>query len=165
MKLNYCPECGKKLRIKEQQHADPALYCDTCQEFRFPIFSSAVAVVLLNEEQSHMILIRQYGEAKRMLVSGYVDKGETAESAVIREVREELGMTARNIQYLGSHYYPPSETLMLNYAATVSETAAAPNWEVDSWEWIPINEALPSVEPGDLAEDFLRDYETYRSVK
>ena len=120
MKLNYCPECGKKLRIKEQQHTDPALYCDTCQEFRFPIFSSAVAVVLLNEEQSHMILIRQYGEAKRMLVSGYVDKGETAESAVIREVREEL---------------------------------------------IPINEALPSVEPGDLAEDFLRDYETYRSVK
>ena len=112
-----------------------------------------------------MILIRQYGEAKRMLVSGYVDKGETAESAVIREVREELGMTARNIEYLGSHYYPPSETLMLNYAATVSESAAAPNWEVDSWEWIPINEALPSVEPGDLAEDFLRDYETYRSVK
>ena len=165
MNIKYCPECGKILRIKEQQHADPALYCDACQDFRFPIFSTAVAVVLLNEEQTHMILIRQYGEAKRMLVSGYVDKGETAENAVIREVREELGMTAQGIHYLGSHYYPPSETLMLNYAATVPETAAVPNWEVDSWEWIPINEALPSVEAGDLAEDLLQDYETYRSTK
>ncbi len=165
MKLNYCPECGKILRIKEQQHADPALYCDSCQEFRFPIFSTAVAAVLLNEEHTHMILIRQYGEAKRVLVSGYVDKGETAENAVVREVREELGMTAGSIHYLGSHYYLPSETLMLNYAATVSETVAVPNWEVDSWEWIPIDEALPGVEPGDLAEDLLQDYEIYRSAK
>lgn len=165
MNMNYCPECGKKLRMKEQQHDAPAPYCDSCQAFRFPSFSTAVVAVLLNREQTHTILIRQYGEAKRMLVSGYVDKGETAENAVAREVREELGMTVQSIHHLGSHYYAPSETLMLNYAVTVQEAAATPNWEVDSWEWIPINEAVTSVEPGDIAEDFLREYEAYRSTR
>ena len=162
MILNYCPECGRKLSLKEQQNSIPALYCEECKEYRFPIFSTAVAVVLLNAEQTQMILIRQYGEAKRVLVAGYIDKGESAEESVIREVREELGMTVRDLHFLGSHYYSPSETLMLNYAATVSENIASPNWEVDSWEWIPVESALKCVEQGDLAELFLLDFEEHR---
>ena len=163
MNMNYCPECGKKLRKRAQRNTDPAPYCDLCQQFRFPIFNTAVAVVLLNAERTHTLLIRQYGESKRVLVAGYIDKGETAEKAVAREVREELGMTIQSAHFLSSHYYPPSETLMLNYTAIVSERIPIPNWEVDSWEWIPVEDALTSVEPGDIAEDFLRDYEEYRS--
>ena len=162
MEINYCPECGRKLRMKEQHNSPPAPYCDGCGDYRFPIFSTAVAVVLLNPARTHMILIRQYGEAKWMLVAGYIDKGETAEHAVAREVREELGMTVRDISFLGSHYYQPSETLMLNYCAVVVESEAVPGWEVDSWEWVPVEDALSLAEPGDLAEVFLLDYEEYR---
>ena len=165
MKMNYCPACGTKLHMKAQPNADPALYCDTCGEFRFPIYSTAIAVVLTNEEQTHMLLIRQYGEAKRVLAAGYVDKGETAEDAVVREIGEELGMTVHNLTFLASHYYAPSETLMLNYAATVEESIATPNWEVDSWEWVPVDQALSSVETGDLAEVLLLDYEEYRNSR
>lgn len=164
MEIRYCPECGRKLHLREQQDAPPAPYCDGCGTFRFPIYSTAIAVVLLSPARTHMILIRQYGETKRVLVAGYVDKGETAEHAVIREVREELGMTVRDVRFLGSHYYPPSETLMLNYCAVVAESEASPGLEVDSWEWVPVEDALSLVNPGDLAETFLLDYEEYRRL-
>jgi NAD+ diphosphatase len=103
-------------------------------------------------------MIRQYGERDAVFVAGYVDKGETAEDAVIREVREELGMTARELHFHRSRWYAPSETLMLHYSVTVPEAEAAPNWEVDGWAWLPIDEVRSHVAPGGLAEQLLDDY-------
>ena len=159
MNMQYCPVCGSKLHPKALPHEEPALYCDTCGEYRFPLFSSAIAVVVLDEAEENMVLIRQYNEPDPVLVAGYIDKGETAEEAVIREVHEELGMTVRKLSFLRSHYYAPSETLMLLYAVTVSEKAAVPNWEVDSWEWVPVKSAQSRVKPGGLAETFLLDFQ------
>ena len=165
MNLNYCPVCGTKLYPKEQPHEAPALYCSHCGEYRFPLFSAAVAVTVLDEAGENMILIRQYGDPDPVLVAGYIDKGETAEDAVIREVGEELGMTAQNLTFLRSRYYAPSETLMFHYAATVKGKAAAPNWEVDGWEWVPVEQALGLVKSGGLAEALLLDFEEYRKCK
>ena len=162
MKLQYCPVCGTKLHPKELPHEASALYCDFCREYRFPIFSAAVAVTVLDSDKENMILIRQYGKPDPVLVAGYIDKGESAEDAVIREVKEELGMRVQSLFFLCSRYYAPSETLMLHYVASVAEKAAAPNWEVDSWEWVPVEAALTKAEKGSLAESFLLDYNAYR---
>ena len=165
MNLNYCPVCGTKLHPKEQPHEAPALYCDRCAEYRFPIYSAAVAVTVLDEAGENMILIRQYGDPDPVLVAGYIEKSETAEEAVIREVNEELGMTVQRLSFLRSRYYVPSETLMFHYAATVKGKTAAPNWEVDNWEWVPVEHALELVKPGGLAETLLLDYEEYRRCR
>lgn len=165
MNLNYCPVCGMKLHPKEQPHEAPALYCGRCGEYRFPLFSAAVAVTVLDEAGENMILIRQYGDPDPVLVAGYIDKGETSEDAVIREVGEELGMAVQSFSFLRSRYYAPSETLMFHYAATVKGKAAAPNWEVDGWEWVPVKQALGLVKSGGLAETLLLDFEEYRKCK
>jgi NAD+ diphosphatase len=94
-----------------------------------------------------------------------VDKGETAEHAVRRELMEELGLEAQSVRYLGSHYYAPSETLMLNFEATVAESEAHPNFEVDSWRWYKITEACAAVKPGGLAERLLEDLRQYRTIR
>ncbi len=158
MKLEYCPACGRRLEIQEHPTDGPTLYCRTCGDYRFPLFSTAISAIVLDDRGERMLLIKQYGEPDPVLVAGYVDKGETAEDAVRREIREELGMTVTELRFHRSHYYEPSETLMLNYTVTVREAAASPNREVDSWAWVPVEEAGKLVRPGGLAERLLRDY-------
>ena len=157
MELNYCMRCGAKLTAREHPTDGLVPYCESCDDYRFPVFSTAVAMVVLNPEKTRILLIRQYGEPREVLPAGYVDKGEIAEHAVRRELMEELGLEAQEIRYLGSHYYEPTETLMLNYAVTVTETEAHPNFEVDSWRWFTFEQARAAVRPGGLAAKLLND--------
>ena len=161
MEMHFCPLCGTRLKTREHPTDGIVAYCERCGDYRFPHFSTAVSIVVLNVERTQMILIRQYGEPWEVLAAGYVDKGETAEDAVRREVREELGMSAGRLSFIRSRYYAPSETLMLLYEATAAEESAAPNWEVDGWEWVPVGRARELVKPGGLAESFLSDYEKH----
>lgn len=158
MNMEYCPACGSRLCVREHPTGGPTLYCETCGDYRFNVFSVAISAIVLDGTKEHMLLIKQYGEEDPVLVAGYVDKGETAEEAVRREVREELGMTVRKLRFMRSHYYGPSDTLMLNYSVTVREPEASPNWEVDSWAWVPVGEAGKLVRPDGLAERLLNDF-------
>ena len=157
MELHFCPVCGEKLALRRHPTDGELAFCARCGDWRWPLFSTAVSAAVLNEARTHILLIRQYGEEAPVLPAGYVDKGETAEDAVRRELREELGMTVRRLRFCRSRWYAPSETLMLHYSAVVRETEARPNWEVDGWEWVPVGEALARVAPGGLAEALLRD--------
>ena len=164
MELNYCPVCGAKLSLRRHPTEPPTPWCADCGDWRFPLFSAAVSVILLDRAGKRVLLIRQYGEQDPMLPAGYVDKGERAEAAVVREIREELGITALSPRFLGSHYYAPSETLMLNFLAVAGEESARPNSEVDSWEWVPAGEAKTLVKPGGLAETLLGDWDGGPSI-
>ena len=150
--------CGAELTEREHPTAGLVPYCEACDDYRFPVFSTAVSMLTLNPEKTRILLITQYGKPHFILPAGYVDKGENAEHAVRRELAEELGMEALELRYLSSHYYEPSETLMLNYWVTVEEDEPTPNSEVDSWRWFPIDEARRVVRPGGLAERLLKDW-------
>ncbi|MFC0528000.1 NAD(+) diphosphatase [Phytohabitans kaempferiae] len=50
-------------------------------------------------------------------LAGYVEPGESAEAAVIREVVEEVGVEVRTIQYQGSQAWPFPGSLMLGFTA------------------------------------------------
>ena len=115
-------------------------------------------MIVMNREHTKVILIRQYGKPYNVLVAGYVSCGEDAEDTVKREVFEEIDMTVLDMHFNRSHYYAPSNTLMLNFTVTVSEDEAHPNWEVDSWRWFSIEEAEKAIKPGSLAEAFLKGY-------
>ena len=157
MEMNYCMRCGAALHLRKHPTDGMVPYCDHCGDYRYPVFSTAVSMIVTNPDETEMILIQQYGGPHYILVAGYVDKGENAEQAVRRELMEELGLRTEKLRFLGSHYYEPSETLMLNYMVTVNEREAHPNWEVDNWRWVSFDEAKQIVKPGGLAQRLLRD--------
>ena len=156
----YCPFCGTKLQDKmnlEEKREVP--FCATCGEFRFPFFNSAVVMAIVNETKDQMLLVRQFGDERYYLVAGYVDQGETAERAVSREIREETGLTVTGMRYHRSHYYEPSNTLMMFYTAAVADGPVQTNEEVDDYRWFPIREACLEIPKHALAEELLKDYD------
>ncbi len=156
MEMNYCVQCGGKLLLRDHPgEGRPIPWCESCGAWRYPIYNTAVSMVVMDEAKEKVLLIRQYGRPSWVLVAGYVNQGEDAEDAAAREVREELRMTVSSLRFNHSHYFAPSNTLMLNFTVTVREPLPAPNSEVDDWAWFSIPEARANIKPGSLAQAFL----------
>lgn len=134
-------------------------YCNSCNEYRFPLFNTAVSMIVVNKRQNRILLIQQYGKKDFILVAGYVNKGESAEQAVLREVDEELGMKVEKMRYNSSQYFEKSNTLILNYTCMVSdEKLDKMTEEVDYAEWFTIQEAQEHIKRNSLAQHFLQAY-------
>ncbi|WP_018222742.1 NAD(+) diphosphatase [Salinispora pacifica] len=57
------------------------------------------------------------GELRFSCLAGYVEPGESAEAAVLREVREEVDVPVTDITYVGSQAWPFPGLLMLGFQA------------------------------------------------
>jgi NAD+ diphosphatase len=56
-------------------------------------------------------------------LAGFVEPGESAEQAVVREVREEVGVQVSQLRYAGSQAWPYPGSLMLGFLATADPDA------------------------------------------
>ncbi len=157
--MNFCYECGTELIEKPLDGEGEIPFCERCGRFRFPIFSTAVSMEVLSPARDKIVLIKQYGNDKNILVAGYVNKGESAEEAVSREVREELGVAVGEIRFNKSAYFEPSNTLMLNFSCVAdTEELHINEKEVDSAAWYTLGEIEKEIFQGSLAHKFLTEF-------
>ena len=152
-------ECGARLTEKyHEQEKKMIPWCPVCGDWRFPVFSTAVSMLVMNADKSKILLIKQYGRDSFILVAGYVNHGEDAEHAVVREVMEETGLVVTSLRFNRSRYFAPSNTLMLNFTVTVAGESPTPNREIDSYRWFTPEEAKENIKQGSLAARFLYWY-------
>lgn len=158
--MKYCYECGTKLIKKELEGEGIIPYCTKCEQYRFPIFSTAVSMIVQNPQKDKILLIQQYNTKNNVLVAGYINKGEFAENAVIREIKEEIGLDVTELKFNKSEYFKPSNTLMLNFSCVVSDEdlSVINTDEVDKAQWFSFDDAKANIMPNSLAERFLTDF-------
>jgi NAD+ diphosphatase len=84
----------------------------------FPRIDPAV-ICLIHDGGDRAVLARQTVWPDRMfsLLAGFVEAGESFESCVAREIREEIGLTVRDVRYLGSQPWPFPRSLMVGFHA------------------------------------------------
>jgi NAD+ diphosphatase len=70
-------------------------------------------------------------------LAGYVEPGESAEAAVLREVSEEVGIKVDSLRYEGSQSWPYPGSLMLGFLATAdpSQPLRLDPEEIDEAHW------------------------------
>lgn len=141
---------------KECKHEGLVPYCCSCNIFRFPMFNTAVSCIVFNSTKDKILLIQQYDQPDYILVAGYISQGENAELTMLREIKEEIGLTVTHYRYMKSEYYEASNCLIFNYCCVVdSEDLSNINHEVDNAVWFSINEAKEAIKKNSLAEKFL----------
>lgn len=154
--MKHCHVCGSALIPKACDHEGMVPFCEPCQSFRFPIFSTAVSGIVFNQTEDKILLIQQYGRPDYILVAGYITRGDNAEETLIREIREEIGLSVLSYRYMKSAYFAASNTLMLNYCCVVEEEdLSQTNHEIDHAAWFPVHEASAMIKPESLAKQFL----------
>jgi len=104
--FTYCPQCRTK---GPEFTKNRRIECPSCGFVLYHNTAAAVAV-LVKSENRYIILRRGRNPGKGLLdlPGGFVDPGESAEDCCRREIREELGISIENLQYLSSrpNIYP-----------------------------------------------------------
>ncbi|MBX3098333.1 MAG: NAD(+) diphosphatase [Salinibacterium sp.] len=86
----------------------------------FPRTDPAIIVGIVDADDRILLGSNALWESNRYsLLAGFVEPGESLESAVIREVLEESGIHVVNPVYLGSQPWPFPASLMVGFLATV----------------------------------------------
>jgi len=81
------------------------------------------------------------------VLAGFVEPGETLEECVAREVKEEVGLSVKNIRYFGSQPWPFPNSLMVGFLADYSggDIKANPA-EIADAAWFTADN-LPAIPP------------------
>ena len=84
----------------------------------FPRTDPAV-IMLVHDGADSVVLGRQavWPPGRFSILAGFVEPGESAEGAVVREVAEEVGLTVTDVRYVGSQPWPFPQSLMLGFLA------------------------------------------------
>ena len=110
----FCGQCGSGTRQSGQERAK---VCDTCGLVTYPRISPAIIVLIRKGDQALLARSPRFPPGFHSVIAGFVAPGETLEEAVLREVREEVGIEVTNIRYLGSEPWPFPDSLMIGFVA------------------------------------------------
>jgi len=137
----FCGRCGAPLRTSTTERAKE---CPQCGLLHFPRLSPAIIVLVERGNQLLLARSRHFLPGMYSVLAGFVEPGETLEEAVLREVREEVGLTVKDIQYFGSQPWPFPHSLMIGFTATYASGEISLNdAEIEDAGWFTVDNLPP----------------------
>ena len=103
---------------------------------------------MLAEHDGSVLLGRQphYPERRYSALAGFVETGETIEAAVARELNEEAGIRATNVNYFASQPWPFPSSLMIGCKAeALSTELTIDTAELEDARWFTRDEVAASI--------------------
>jgi NAD+ diphosphatase len=110
----FCPACGAQL--KDDGHLT-ARNCTGCGRQYFPRIEPCIIVLITRGNELLLARHKMRNQDIYTCIAGFIETGESAEQAVVREVHEEVGIEIQNLRYVGSQGWPFPDQLMLGYRA------------------------------------------------
>lgn len=159
MNFKYCSQCGNAASEKEIGDEGNIPYCENCKKALFP-FSYTCILTLIVDEYNNFALIQQNNIPNHLFigVAGYLKQGDTLESAVKREILEEVGLSVEKVEYVKSYFYNEKDLLMVGFVSYVKHSAFILSCEVDNAEWFSEHEAVKVLPEGAIITQLFMDY-------
>jgi NAD+ diphosphatase len=131
----HCPRCGAPTR---SDRGGAVRVCVAEGSEHFPRTDPAM-IVLVHDGGDRCLLGRQpiWPAGRYSTLAGFVEPGESAEQAVVREVLEETGVLVRDVSYAASQPWPFPGSLMLGFRARADGDAepVARDGELEDARW------------------------------
>lgn len=126
----HCPRCGAPTEVVQ---GGWVRRCPQDGSEHYPRTDPAVIMAVVDADDRLLLGSGVAWPADRVSVlAGFVEAGESLESAVVREVKEEVGLDVGDLVYRGNQPWPFPASLMLGFRA--STPLSAPDLVVDPVE-------------------------------
>lgn len=142
-RYKFCPTCATPLVPREDggrtRQACPREGC------RFVFYDNPTPVVAaLVERAGHVLLARNKGwpEGWFGLVAGFLERGEDPAEGALREVKEELGVTAQLVSRIGVYSFPEMNQVIIAYHVTTTDEVQLGD-ELEAYKAVPIPDLKP----------------------
>ena len=146
----HCPQCGA---VTVPAPAGHLTVCPVDGTEHFPRLDPAV-IMLVTDPDDRCLLARNalWPKGRMSVLAGFVEPGESAEHAVVREVFEEAAIVVGQVRYLGSQPWPMPRSLMLGYQAVAAagQSIAVDEEEIGEARWFTRAEMRAAIDAGEL---------------
>jgi len=137
----FCGRCGARTVTRTAERANE---CPQCGLLHFPRLAPAIIVLVERGNQMLLAKSRRFPTVMYSTLAGFVEPGETLEEAVIREVKEETGVTVSNVRYFGSQPWPFPHSLMIGFTAKYAGgEISLDDAEIEDANWFTIDNLPP----------------------
>ena len=111
--MKYCGACGSSLSIEPLDEIDRLMCSARCGFVHWDNPTPVVAAII--EYQGKVLLARnaQWPEGWFALITGFLEKGETVEEGILREVKEELNLDGRIEGFVGNYSFIEANQLLI----------------------------------------------------
>ena len=155
--MKYCPWCGSTLKPQIIDGEERVACRESDCEYVY--WNNPVPVVAsIVEMDGQVILVRNHGwpETWFGLVSGFLEKDETPEQGVCRELKEELDLDAETVEFIGLYSFFARNELILAYHVAAAGTVT-PGDEIAQYKEVPVDKLKPwPFGTGPAVADWLR---------
>ena len=110
----FCGQCGQPTVDKPEERAK---ICSACGVVNYPRLSPAIIVAVVKGDRLLLASNKRFKSGYYSVLAGFVEPGETLEECVVRETKEEVGISVKNVRYFGSQPWPFPNSLMVGFLA------------------------------------------------
>lgn len=156
---SFCSICGKSNLYNDKEGA---FECKCNSSPKYPSISPCIITLIHDEDQILLGRSKFFPPNMYSTLAGFIEAGENAEEALIREVKEEVNVNVSDIKYYSSQSWPFPAQLMLGYFCKYKSGKIELNdKELEDARWFNINE-LPIIPPdasisGQLIRSYIED--------
>ncbi|MGK0498753.1 MAG: NADH pyrophosphatase NudC (nudix superfamily) [Oceanicoccus sp.] len=120
--LVHCPQCGSEVISKYLDGTDRQQCSRDCG---FVHWDNPVPVVAAIVEYNGQVLLArnaQWPPGWFALITGFLEKGETVEDSVLREVKEELNLDGHIVSFVGNYVFLEANQLLIVFHVKATGT-------------------------------------------
>jgi len=165
--MQYCTECGHVLQKKEIE-GYLRFVCPRCRKIHYQNPLPVVAAVITNNGKEQVLLIKrgiEPGRGKWALPGGFVEKDESPSQAILREIREEIGVEGKVEGLIGVYQAKTrlyGNAVIIGYKVASLSRSFSPGKEVEEIRFFPSSK-VPSLAFTSHRRVLLDFHHTYQS--
>lgn len=157
---NFCSVCGNNFIYND---VEGAFECSCNNSPQYPTLSPCIITLIHDHDRVLLGRSKFFPPNMYSTLAGFIEAGENAEEALIREVKEEVNVEVSDITYYSSQSWPFPAQLMLGYFCKYKSGDIVLNDdELEDARWFHIND-LPIIPPvtsisGQLIRSYIEDH-------